>query len=132
MLKGYRDFLLRGNVIDLAVAVVVGAAFNGIITALVRDFISPLIGVWGGTANFSGFTLKVGKATFMIGDFINALISFVIVSTAIYFIIVLPMNTLMKRVKGQKSTVKKCPECLSLIPSEARRCKFCTAVIGKN
>ena len=134
MLKGFRDFILRGNVIDLAVAVVIGGAFGTIVTALVRDLITPLVGALGGTHDFSNFFFTINGSNFMAGDFINALISFLIIAAVIYFLIVLPMNTIMKKVNSGKKvdpTEKTCPECLSLIPIKAKRCKFCTAVQKK-
>ena len=134
MLKGFRDFLIRGNAIDLAVAVVIGAAFNGIVNALVRDFITPIIGIARGTRDFANFYFTINNSKFMVGDFINNLISFFIVSFVVYFFIVLPMNAVMKKVvKGKKveSDSKTCPECLSLIPLKAKRCKFCTAILLK-
>ena len=134
MLKGFRDFLLRGNVVDLAVAVVIGGAFGSIVTALVKDIIMPLIGAIGGKPDFSKVIFTINNSRFMLGDFFNALISFIIIAAVVYFFIVIPMNKVMARIKrGEKvdATDKTCPECLSLIPAKARRCKFCTAVIGK-
>lgn len=134
MLKGFRDFILRGNVIDLAVAVVIGGAFGTIVTALVKDLITPIIGALGGQPDFSSLYFTINNSKFMIGDFLNALIGFLIIAAVIYFLIVLPMNTLMKKLKsGEKHdpTEKTCPECLSLIPIKATRCKFCTAVLKK-
>lgn len=132
MLKGFRDFILRGNVVDLAVAVVIGTAFSGIVNALVADIITPLIGVIGGQPDFSNFVVSVAGSEFLIGDFLNHLISFLIIAAVIYFLVVLPMNTLSSRMRrGEKvdPTEKTCPECLSLIPVKARRCKFCTSVV---
>lgn len=134
MLKGFRDFILRGNVLDLAVAVVIGGAFSSIVNALVKDIITPLIGAFGGKPDFSQLYFTVNGSKFMIGDFLNALTSFIIISAVIYFFVVTPMNKLMERVKkGEKvdPTEKACPECLSLIPLKAHRCKFCTAVLKK-
>lgn len=132
MLKGFRDFILRGNVVDLAVAVVIGGAFGKIVDALVKDVITPFIGVFGGTPNFSSFFFTLNKSKFMVGDFLNALISFLIIAAVIYFFIVLPMNKLTSRIKkGEKvdPTEKSCPECLSMIPIKAKRCKFCTSPV---
>ena len=132
MLKGFRDFLLRGNVVDLAVAVVIGSAFGAIVNALVKDLITPLIGAIGGQPDFSNIVFTINKSEFLVGDFFNALISFLIISSVIYFLVVLPMNSIMKRLKsGEKldPSEKACPECLSLIPLKAKRCKFCTAVV---
>lgn len=134
MLKGFRDFILRGNVIDLAVAVVIGAAFNSIVSSLVKDLITPLIAAIGGQPNFSNIFFTIHKSKFMIGDFINALISFLIIAAVIYFLVVMPMNKIMERIKrGEKvdPTEKACPECLSLIPIKANRCKYCTIVLKK-
>ena len=132
MLKGFRDFLLRGNVVDLAVAVVIGSTFGAIVNALVKDLITPLIGAIGGQPDFSNIVFAINKSDFLVGDFFNALISFLIISSVIYFLVVLPMNSIMKRLKsGEKldPSEKACPECLSLIPLKAKRCKFCTAVV---
>jgi large conductance mechanosensitive channel len=132
MLKGFRDFILRGNIIDLAVAVVIGGAFGQIVSALVKDIITPLIGVIGGQPDFSNIIFKINGSNFLIGDFLNALISFLIISAVIYFLIVTPMNRLMKKLKHNEKIDqidKTCPECLSQIPLKATRCKFCTAII---
>ena len=132
MLKGFRDFILRGNIIDLAVAVVIGGAFSSIVTALVKDLITPLISAIGGKPDFSGIYFTINHSKFMIGDFLNALISFLIIAAVIYFFIVVPMNKIMAKLKpGEKMdpTDKTCPECLSLIPLKAKRCKFCTSVV---
>jgi len=132
MLKGFRDFLLRGNVVDLAVAVVIGSAFGAIVNALVKDLITPLIGAIGGQPDFSNIVFTINKSDFLIGDFLNALISFLIIASVIYFLVVLPMNGIVKKLKsGEKfdPMEKTCPECLSLIPLKAKRCKFCTAEV---
>jgi large conductance mechanosensitive channel len=134
MLKGFRDFILRGNIIDLAVAVVIGGAFGQIVSALVRDIITPLIGAIGGKPDFSNIVFNINGSKFLVGDFLNALISFLIIAAVIYFLIVLPMNRLMKKLKrGEKreATEKVCPECLSLIPLKAQRCKFCGVSLGQ-
>lgn len=134
MLKGFRDFILRGNVIDLAVAVVIGAAFNSIVTALVKDLITPLIGAIGGQPDFSKIYFTINNSKFMIGDFLNALISFLMISAVIYFGVVLPMNKILARLKkGEKTEVNErtCPECLSVIPIKAKRCKYCTALLPR-
>lgn len=131
MLKGFRDFILRGNVLDLAVAVVIGAAFGAIVNALVKDLITPLIAALGGNPDFSQLYFTINHSKFMAGDFMNALISFLIIAAVIYFLVVLPMNKIMARLKrGEKvdPTEKTCPECLSMIPLAATRCKFCTSV----
>ena len=134
MLKGFRDFLFRGNVVDLAVAVVIGGAFATIVAALVKDLLTPLIAALIGKPDFSGLTFTINNSKFLYGDFINALVSFVLIGAAIYFFVVVPMNTLTSRQKkpaaSAEPTTKKCPECLSEIPLEARRCAHCTAVLG--
>lgn len=132
MVSGFRDFILRGNVIDLAVAVVIGGAFGTIVTALVKDIITPLIGAIGGSPDFSGIFFTINGSKFMIGDFINALISFLIISAVIYFLVVLPMNALIKRFKKEEKVElkeKTCPYCLSQVPMKATRCKYCTSVL---
>ncbi len=131
-MNGFKDFLLRGNVVDLAVAVVIGGAFMAIVNALVKDIITPLIGALGGQPDFSHIYFTVNSSKFMIGDFLNALISFLIISSVVYFLIVLPMNKIMAKLKkGEKvdTSDKTCSECLSLIPLKARRCKYCTSLV---
>lgn len=132
MLKGFRDFILRGNVVDLAVAVIIGAAFTGIVTALVSDIFNPLIAATVGQPNLSNIVFHIGKGEFKVGDFLDHVISFLIISGIVYFGIVLPLNWVLARVKARNApppaapTTKKCPECLSEIPIEARRCAHCT------
>jgi large conductance mechanosensitive channel len=130
-MKGFKQFLFRGNVIDLAVAVVIGAAFGVVVTALVKDLLTPLIAAIVGKPDFSNIQFTVHNSKFMIGDFINAIVSFVLIAAAIYYVVVLPMNTIVARMKrGQAPpdpTTKQCPECLSTIPIAARRCAFCTS-----
>ena len=130
MVKEFRDFVLRGNVIDLAVAVVIGAAFGALVTALVEDFITPLIAAIFGEPDFSALEFTINDSVFTYGHFINALITFLTVATAIFFFVVKPMNMLRARMQRPGAPVpdntKKCPECLSDIPLEARRCAFCT------
>jgi large conductance mechanosensitive channel len=129
MLKGFRQFLMRGNVIDLAVAVVIGAAFGAVVTALVKDLITPLIAAIVGKPDFSAITFTVNNSKFLIGDFINAVVSFVLISAAVYFFVVVPVNAIVARVhRGEAPpdpTTKKCPECLSEVPIAARRCANC-------
>jgi len=128
--KGFRSFLMRGNLIDLAVAVVIGTAFTAVVTAIVKDLITPLIAAIGGQPKFGNLAFTVHNSTFQYGDFINALVSFAIVAAVVYFLIVSPVNTLMTRLNRNKAaTERDCPECLSLIPVRATRCKYCTAVI---
>jgi large conductance mechanosensitive channel len=136
MLKGFREFMFRGNVVDLAVAVVIGGAFGGVVTALVKDLITPFIAAIAGKPDFSAIAFEINASKFLVGDFINALVSFLLVGAAVYFFVMLPMNTLMARMKRGEvppdPTTKKCPECLSEIPIAARRCAFCTSqVAGK-
>lgn len=130
MLKGYKQFLLRGNVVDLAVAVVIGGAFGAVVAALVKDLLTPLIAAIVGKPDFSAIEFTVNGSKFLIGDFINAIVSFLLVSAAIYFFVVAPMNMIMeRRHRGETPpdpTTKKCPECLSEIPIAARRCSCCT------
>ena len=133
MLKGFKEFILRGNVVDLAVGVLVGAAFGSVVTALVKDLITPLIAAIVKSPDFSGLYFVLNGSKFMYGDFINALISFLIVASVVYFFVVMPINTLIHRMKKEKPldpTTKKCPECLSEIPLEAKRCAFCTSTIS--
>ena len=136
MLKGFKQFILRGNVLDLAVAVVIGAAFGAVVTALVKDLITPLIAAIVGKPDFSAIQFEINSSKFLIGDFINALISFLLVSAAVYFFVVLPMNALIARMRRGEAppdpTTKECPECLSAIPIAARRCAFCTSAVALN
>ena len=120
---------MRGNVVDLAVAVVIGAAFSQIVTAMSKDLITPIIGAIGGTPDFSSFKYSVNGSELLVGDFLNAIISFLITAFIIYFFIVVPMNRITARInrgKTEDPTEQVCPECLSLIPAKATRCKFCT------
>jgi large conductance mechanosensitive channel len=133
-MKGFKQFVMRGNVLDLAVAVVIGAAFGAVVTALVNDLITPLIAAIVGKPDFSAIEFTVNGSKFPVGHFINALVSFLLISAAVYFFVVLPMNSLMARVKRGEAapdpTTKQCPECLSSIPIAATRCAFCTTRIG--
>jgi large conductance mechanosensitive channel len=132
MLKGFREFLFRGNVVDLAVAVVIGGAFGAVVTALVKDLITPLIAAIVGKPDFSAFAFTINNSKFLFGDFLNAIVSFVLVAAAIYFLIVVPMNSIQSRFKKPAApTTKECPECLSTIPIGARRCAHCTAVLNQ-
>ena len=133
MIKDFRDFVLRGNVVDLAVGVVIGAAFGTLVSALVADLITPIIGVVGGTPDFSELEFTVNGSTFKYGHFINALISFLLIAAAVFFFVVRPVNTLMKHFKTEPNVTtptRPCPECMSEIPGPARRCAFCTAEVG--
>ena len=127
MLKGFRDFVLRGNVLDLAVAVVIGAAFGAIVTSLVKDLITPLIAAIVKKPDFSYLVLHVNGANVTYGNFLNALISFLLIAASVYFFVVLPVNTVLTRMKltAPKPATKPCPECLSDIPAEAKRCSHC-------
>ena len=134
MLKGFREFVLRGNVLDLAIAVVIGAAFSALVTALVKDLITPLIGAIVGKPDFSAWVVTVNGSEFLVGDFLNAVIAFVLMAAAVYFFVVAPMNAWVeRRRRGEVApdpTTKKCPECLSDVPIAARRCAFCTSPLG--
>lgn len=134
MLKGFRDFIMRGNAVDLAVGVVIGAAFGNIVTALVKDILTPLIGAIAKVPDFSNWFFSINHSKFMFGEFLNALISFLLVAVAIYFFVVLPMNALTARIRSRQApedpTTKKCPECLSEIPKDAKRCAFCTTAVA--
>ncbi len=133
-MKGFKQFLLRGNVLDLAVAVVMGATFGAVVTALVKDLMNPLIAAVMGKPDFSALAFTLNNSKFGIGDFINALVSFILSAATVYFLVVLPVNTLIARVKrgevAPDPTTKKCPECLSDIPIAARRCAFCTSSLA--
>ena len=134
MLKGFRDFVLRGNVVDLAVAVILGAAFNAIVTSLVKDVLTQLIAAIAGKPDFSSFVLRIHGTPILIGNFLNAAISFLIVASVVYFGIVLPLNTLLARLKKPATdaapATKSCPECLSDIPLAARRCRYCAQPVA--
>ena len=134
MLKGFKEFVLRGNVLDLAIAVVIGAAFSNVITAMVKDLITPLIGAVVGKPDFSALVVTVNGSPFLVGDFLNAVIAFVLMAAAVYFLVVAPMNAWMaRRRRGEAPidpTTKKCPECLSEVPIAARRCAFCTSALS--
>ena len=131
-MSDFKAFLLRGNVVDLAVAVVAGAAFGAVVTALVRDIVTPIISIPGKT-NFSDLDFHIRESRFAYGDFLNAVVAFVLISAAVFFFVVVPINALMARRKTEtdvESTTRECPECLSSIPVAARRCAFCTAEVG--
>ena len=134
MLKGFRDFILRGNVMDLAVAVIIGAAFTALVNSLVTDVINPLIAGAVGKPDFSAVVLHVGSGVVKIGNFLNAAVSFLIIAAVVYFFIVLPINTLMARFKKPEPFVppalKPCPQCLSEIPIAAKRCSHCTQPVA--
>ncbi len=130
-MSGFKKFLLRGNLVDLAVAFVIGAAFAMLVTALVKDFITPLLGALGGKGAFGGRTFTLHNSVFAYGDFINAVIAFLIMAAVIYYLVVMPFTALLDRYKKEPepdAPVRECPECLSSIPAAATRCAFCTAV----
>jgi large conductance mechanosensitive channel len=133
-MNGFKQFLLRGNVLDLAVAVVIGAAFTAVITALVKDLLTPLIGALAGTPDFSAMTLTVNGSRLLVGDFLNAVIAFLMMAAAVYFFVVVPMNALTARLRRGEAppdpTTKKCPECLSEVAIAARRCAHCTSALA--
>lgn len=131
-LGGFRKFLLRGNVVDLAVGIVIGAAFGNIVQALVKDIITPLISIVGGAPNPSALTVTVAGRHLLLGNVLSAVISFVLIAAVVYFLVVLPVNKLMDRYKPapQPAPTKDCPECLSTIPQDARRCRECGAQLA--
>jgi large conductance mechanosensitive channel len=129
-MKGFKAFLLRGNVVDLAVAVVIGVAFGAVVTALVKDLVTPLIAALGGKPDFASLYFTVNNSRFMYGDFIDAILAFLVIAAVIYFFVVLPINALVERSRKEPPadpTTKRCPECLSEIPIGAHRCAFCTS-----
>jgi len=130
MLRGFKQFILRGSVIDLAVGVMIGAAFNTVVNSLVKDLMTPLIAAIFKQPNFSTFSFTLHGSQFLYGDFINNLISFLITAATIYFVIVLPVNKLSSMRKGPpaEAITKVCPECLSSIPAKARHCAYCTSM----
>jgi large conductance mechanosensitive channel len=133
VLKDFRAFILRGNLVDLAVAVVIGAAFGALVTALVSDLITPLIAAIGGNPDFSALSFTIHGSTFRYGHFLNAVISFLIIAAVVFFLVIKPVNALLARYRPDPPVdveTRKCPECLSDIPSEARRCAFCTAEVA--
>lgn len=133
MIKEFREFLLRGNLVETAVGIVIGLAFAAVITALVADLITPLIAAIGGNQDFSRLTFTINNSRFFYGAFINALIAFVVIAAVIFFLVVKPVNALMARRKtamDADSPTRDCPECLSAIPVAAHRCAFCTAEVG--
>ena len=130
MFGGFKQFILRGNVIDMAVGVVIGAAFAAVVTAFTRDLLTPLIAALFGKPDFSAITFTIHGSIFALGDFINALIAFLLVAVAVYFFVVTPINALVARSRKEPPadpTTKKCPECRMEIPIDARRCAHCTS-----
>ncbi len=129
-MKGFKAFLLRGNVVDLAIAVVIGLAFGVVISAFVKDLITPLIAALGGQPDFATLYFTVNKSKFLYGDFIDALLAFLIIAAVVYFFVVVPYTAMVARSRKEPPadpTTKKCTECLSEIPKDARRCAFCTS-----
>ena len=129
-LGGFQKFILRGNVVDLAVGVVIGVAFSNVVTAFVKDLLTPFIGVFGGVPDFSELTFTINNSRFLIGDFINAVLAFLLIAAVLYFFVVLPVNRLMERSKTeepQAPATRECPECLSKVPAAATRCAYCTS-----
>jgi large conductance mechanosensitive channel len=132
ILKEFRAFILRGNLVDLAVAVVIGTAFTAVITALVRDLITPLVAAVFGEPLFDTLAFSINGSRFAYGDFLNAALTFLIVAAVVFFLVVKPVNLLMGRLRTEpdvESPTRGCPECLSQIPVAARRCAFCTSEI---
>jgi large conductance mechanosensitive channel len=131
-MKDFKEFLLRGNLVDMAVGIVIGVAFAAVVTAFVADLITPLIAAIGGQPDFSNLTFKINGSRFLYGSFINALISFLIIAAVVFFLVIKPVNKLMDRFKVEKpvdETTRACPQCLSEIPIAARRCAFCTSEV---
>ena len=132
-MNGFKQFLLRGNVLDLAVAVVLGAAFGAVVTAMVKDLLTPLIGAIAGKPDFSAMTVTVNGSKLLVGDFLNAVIAFLMMALAVYFFVVLPVNAMIARLRRGEApadpTTKKCPECLSEVAIAARRCAHCTSAL---
>ena len=133
-MKGFKQFILRGNVLDLAVAVVMGAAFGAVVSSLVKDLLTPIIAAVVGSPDFSRIALDVNGSKLLIGEFLNAVIAFLMLAVVVYFFVVLPVNSLMARLNRGEAppdpTTKKCPECLSDVAIAARRCAFCTSTIA--
>jgi large conductance mechanosensitive channel len=134
VLKGFKEFLFRGNLVDLAVAVTIGGAFGTVVSALVKDLLTPLIAALVGKPDFSGLTFTVNASRFLYGDFINAVVSFVLAGAAVYFLVVVPTNAIATRMSkpgtATPSATRPCPECLNEIPIRARRCGHCTSAVG--
>jgi large conductance mechanosensitive channel len=132
-MKGLKQFLLRGNVLDLAVGVVIGAAFGNVVNALVKDLVTPLVAAIVAQPDFSALTFTINGSKFLYGDFINAVVSFLLIGIAVYYFVVLPANALISRMHQEPPadpSTKKCPECLSEIPILAKRCAHCTSPVG--
>jgi large conductance mechanosensitive channel len=133
MLKEFRQFILRGNLVDLAVAVVIGAAFTAVVNAMVTDLVTPMIAAIGGKHDFSALAFHVNGSRFAYGDFINALITFLTVSLVVFFLVIKPVNALLERLRPEPAVdqeTRACPECLSDVPVAAKRCAFCTSALA--
>jgi large conductance mechanosensitive channel len=133
MVKDFREFILRGNLVDLAVAVVIGAAFTAVVNALVADLVTPIIAAVGGKPDFGNLAFTVNGSRFAYGDFINALLTFLIVAAVVFFLVIKPVNALLERFRPEPKVdqeTRECPECLSDIPIAATRCAFCTSVVA--
>ena len=131
-MKDFKEFLLRGNLVDMAVGIVIGVAFSAVVTALVSDLITPLIAAIGGKSDFGALSFTINKSHFLYGAFFNALISFVVIAAVVFFLVVKPVNALMRRYRTEPEVTqatKECPECLSQIPVAAKRCAFCTSQV---
>jgi len=131
MFKGFKQFILKGNVVDLAVGVIMGTAFGSVVSSMVKGVITPLISAFGGQPDLSFISFTINNSKFLLGDFLNAIISFLINALVLYFFVVLPVNKLTlitKKEKVVESKTKTCPECLSEIPKKAKRCAFCTSL----
>ena len=132
-MKDFKEFMLRGNLVDVAVGIVIGVAFAALVSALVADLITPLIAAIGGNPDFSGLSFTINKSHFLYGAFINALIAFLVIAAVVFFLVVRPVNALLARRKTEPPVdeqTRQCPQCLSEIPVLARRCAFCTAEVG--
>lgn len=132
-MTGFRKFLLRGNVVDLAIAVVIGAAFGAVVQALVKDLITPIIGAFGGVPDFSALSFSINNSRFLIGDFLNVLLSFIVIAAVVYYFVVIPVGKLMARYSPEPpapTPTRECPLCMSKIPARATRCAFCTADVA--
>lgn len=127
--EGFKKFILRGNVVDLAIGVLIGASFNSVVNSLVKGILTPLIGAIIKTPNFSGLFFTINSSKFMYGEFINSLVSFLLTALAVYFLIIIPMNALHSK-KPVPPTSKVCPECKSEIPIDAKRCGHCTQIVN--
>ena len=132
MLKEFREFILRGNLVDLAVAVVIGTAFGAVVAAFVKDLVTPLIAAIGGKPDFAGLAFTINDSRFLYGDFLNVLLAFLIIAAVVFFFVIKPVNALMARLQPAPAvdvTTRPCPECISDIPITATRCAFCTAKV---